>query len=144
LTCACLLLPAMAAHSQRHTVRAHAKRVHSPSRHHSSRSHTSRHQRTTSSAGITPARATEIQNALIRAGYLRRGSGVWDNDTAAAMRRYQQDHHWQTRLVPDARALIALGLGPRRDQNALYPVVARTAPPVPSGEETKPTVTDTP
>lgn len=149
LTCACLLLPALAAHTQRRTVRAHAKRVHSTSRHHSRRHHSSRsdtrrHKRTASSSGITPARATEIQNALIRAGYLRRGSGVWDNDTIAAMRRYQQDHHWQTRLVPDARALIALGLGPRRDQNALYPVVARTAPPVPAGQQTKPAATETP
>jgi len=89
-------------------------------------------------------RATEIQNALIRAGYLRRGSGQWDADTIAAMRRYQKDHQWQTRLVPDARALIALGLGPRRDQRALYPVVASTAPPLPAGTAMKAPVIDTP
>ncbi len=90
----------------------------------------------TAPAGITPLRATEIQNALIRAGYLRSGSGVWDAETVAAMRRYQQDHQWQTRLVPDARALIALGLGPNHDQRALYPVVASTAPPTPAARRT--------
>ena len=74
-------------------------------------------------------RATQIQNALIRAGYLQHGSGTWDAETTAALRRYQQEHHWQSRVVPDARALIALGLGPRRDQSSLYPAVADTAPP---------------
>jgi hypothetical protein len=28
------------------------------------------------------------------------------------MQKYQADHGWQTRLTPDSRALIALGLGP--------------------------------
>lgn len=88
------------------------------------------HRRAESAAaGISPARATQIQNALIRAGYLQHGSGSWDAETTTALRRYQQDHHWQARVVPDARALIALGLGPRRDQSSLYPAVADTAPP---------------
>lgn len=28
------------------------------------------------------------------------------------MQKYQADHGWQTRLMPDSRALKALGLGP--------------------------------
>jgi peptidoglycan hydrolase-like protein with peptidoglycan-binding domain len=58
-------------------------------------------------------RATQIQAALIRAGYLTgTPSGHWDADTEAAMSRLQADNGWQTKLVPDSRAIIKLGLGP--------------------------------
>lgn len=60
--------------------------------------------------GISSQRAAEIQKALVAAGYLNRASGHWDSASAAAMKKYQADHHWQTRFVPDARALFALGL----------------------------------
>jgi peptidoglycan hydrolase-like protein with peptidoglycan-binding domain len=63
--------------------------------------------------GIAPERATEIQNALIRKNYLTGSpSGQWDAQTEAAMQKYQADHGWQTKLTPDSRALISLGLGP--------------------------------
>jgi peptidoglycan hydrolase-like protein with peptidoglycan-binding domain len=63
--------------------------------------------------GIAPERATEIQNALIRKNYLTGSpSGQWDAETEAAMQKYQADHGWQTKLTPDSRALISLGLGP--------------------------------
>jgi hypothetical protein len=63
--------------------------------------------------GIAPERATQIQNALIREKYLTGSpSGQWDSQTEAAMQKYQADHGWQTKLTPDSRALIALGLGP--------------------------------
>ena len=63
--------------------------------------------------GIAPERATQIQTALIRQNYLTGSpSGQWDSETEAAMQKYQADHGWQTRLTPDSRALIALGLGP--------------------------------
>jgi hypothetical protein len=66
--------------------------------------------------GIDPQRATEIQNALIREHYLTGpASGEWDATTEAAMQKYQSDHGWQTRLTPDSRALIKLGLGPHTD-----------------------------
>jgi hypothetical protein len=62
---------------------------------------------------IAPQRATEIQNALIHQNYLAGSpSGQWDAETEAAMQKYQADHGWQTKLTPDSRALIALGLGP--------------------------------
>ncbi|MGH9482467.1 MAG: hypothetical protein ACRD1L_10310, partial [Terriglobales bacterium] len=63
-------------------------------------------------AGIAPGRARQIQRALVGAGYLRRVSGLWDAASATAMKKFQSDRHWQTHYVPDARALIALGLGP--------------------------------
>lgn len=66
-------------------------------------------------AGMSSQRAGEIQRALVAAGYLDHASENWDAAAAAAMKRYQNDHDWQTRFVPDARALIALGLGPAQD-----------------------------
>lgn len=59
---------------------------------------------------ISPKRATEIQKALVKAGYLKITTGHWDEVSIAAMKKFQAAHHWQTRYVPDARALLALGL----------------------------------
>jgi hypothetical protein len=62
---------------------------------------------------ITPERVTEIQQALLREHYLTSdASGKWDATTVAAMQKYQGDHGWQTKLMPDSRALLKLGLGP--------------------------------
>jgi peptidoglycan hydrolase-like protein with peptidoglycan-binding domain len=62
---------------------------------------------------IDDDRATQIQSALIKAGYLTGSpSGHWDAESEAAMQKLQGDNGWQTKLVPDSRALIKLGLGP--------------------------------
>ncbi len=61
------------------------------------------------------ARAIEIQGALVKAGYLPSASGHWDVASADAMRKLQGDNGWQTKLIPDSRALIKLGLGPGGD-----------------------------
>jgi peptidoglycan hydrolase-like protein with peptidoglycan-binding domain len=62
---------------------------------------------------IEPARVTEIQQALIREHYLTTpADGRWDSTTEAAMQKYQSDQGWQTKLMPDSRALKKLGLGP--------------------------------
>ena len=64
-------------------------------------------------SGIEGERATQIQTALVKAGYLTgTPSGQWDAETQAAMEKLQADNGWQTKLVPDARAIIKLGLGP--------------------------------
>lgn len=69
---------------------------------------------------IKPDRATEIQQALIRENYLSgEPSGVWDARSQAAMVKYQADHGWQTKEVPDSRALIKLGLGPNYSSQTL-------------------------
>ncbi|MGH9536209.1 MAG: peptidoglycan-binding domain-containing protein [Terriglobales bacterium] len=78
-------------------------------------------------AGISPARARQIQAALVKAGYLRHVTGHWNWATHEALVRYQRDHHWQTRWVPDSRALIALGVGPKRDEPSAPRASARTA-----------------
>jgi hypothetical protein len=72
------------------------------------RSHRVRGQQT-----IDSERATQIQQALIREHYLSgEPSGKWDATTIAAMQKYQADQGWQTKLMPDSRALKKLGLGP--------------------------------
>jgi hypothetical protein len=64
---------------------------------------------------MEPQRATEIQEALIKSGYLSGApSGHWDADSQAAMQKLQASRGWQTKLAPDSRALILLGLGPQQ------------------------------
>jgi hypothetical protein len=79
---------------------------------------------------IDSQRAQEIQEALIREHYLSgEAAGTWNQSSEDAMRRYQADHGWQSKTVPDARALISLGLGPSHD-HLLNPESAMTTEPV--------------
>jgi peptidoglycan hydrolase-like protein with peptidoglycan-binding domain len=65
---------------------------------------------------IDDARATQIQASLIKSGYLSgEASGHWDSETQSAMQKFQEDNGWQTKLIPDSRAIIKLGLGPEQD-----------------------------
>jgi hypothetical protein len=78
---------------------------------------------------IDPERAQAIQQALIREHYLSPdAAGPWNQASEDAMRRYQEDHGWQTKEVPDSRALIKLGLGPSKD-GLLNPESAMTTTP---------------
>jgi peptidoglycan hydrolase-like protein with peptidoglycan-binding domain len=65
---------------------------------------------------IDSSRAAEIQTALIKSGYLSgEPTGVWDSESQAAMQKLQGDNGWQTKITPDSRAIIKLGLGPHED-----------------------------
>jgi hypothetical protein len=65
---------------------------------------------------IDTGRAREIQTALIREKYMDgEPSGNWDQATKTALTRFQADHGWQTKVLPDSRALIELGLGPKHE-----------------------------
>lgn len=55
-------------------------------------------------------------------------TGKWDQSSEEALRRYQSDHGWQSKTVPDSRALISLGLGPSHD-HLLNPESAMTTGP---------------
>jgi len=78
---------------------------------------------------IEPERAQAIQEALIREHYLSgEAAGTWNQASEDAMRRYQADHGWQSKTVPDSRALISLGLGPSHD-HLLNPESAMTTEP---------------
>ena len=79
---------------------------------------------------IDAERTQQIQEALIRDHYMEgKASGKWDDATQAALRRYQADQGWQSKTVPDSRALIKLGLGPNPD-HLLNPESAMTTAPV--------------
>jgi hypothetical protein len=78
---------------------------------------------------IDSERAQAIQEALIREHYLSgEATGTWNQSSEEAMRRYQADNGWQSKTVPDARALIKLGLGPSKD-HLLNPDSAMTTVP---------------
>lgn len=69
---------------------------------------------------IDDSRASQIQASLIKSGYLsdQAASGHWDAQTQAAMQKFQEDNGWQTKLIPDSRAIIKLGLGPAQDNGS--------------------------
>lgn len=87
---------------------------------------------------IDPERVIQIQQALIREHYLDgEASGRWDSTTEAAMQKYQADQGWQTKLMPDSRAIKKLGLGPdysgainAKNSSFAEPPPASTIPPV--------------
>ena len=85
---------------------------------------------------VDAQRTQQIQEALIRANYLQgESSGVWDGKTEDALRRYQTSNGWQSKVVPDSRALIKLGLGPS-DKKLLNPESAMTTMPSPGTPST--------
>jgi len=96
----------------------HSSTAHHPTTTHSSTAHKStrkrRHvTRVRGQQAIQPERVTQIQQALIREHYFTgEADGKWDATTIAAMQKYQADNGWQTKLMPDSRALKKLGLGP--------------------------------
>jgi hypothetical protein len=76
--------------------------------------------------GMPSERATEIQTALIKQGYLTgQPTGTWDSASIASMQKFQADNGWQSKLTPDARALIKLGLGPDKQTADATPTTPR-------------------
>src|SRR5258708_19824761 len=90
-------------------------------------------------AAIDSGRARQIQTALIREHYMQgQPSGTWDAATQAAMHRYQADQGWQSKQIPDSRALIKLGLGPSHD-HLLNPETAMPSAPADPKPPPRPT-----
>jgi hypothetical protein len=104
---------------------------------HKSKKATRKSRRPRGQQAIDPERVTQIQQALIREHYLSgEATGRWDATTAAAMQKYQADQGWQTKLMPDSRALKKLGLGPdysgainAKDSTFTAPPPVNTIPP---------------
>jgi hypothetical protein len=95
----------------------------------------SSHKKARGQQKIDSERAMSIQEALIREHYLTgEPSGTWNQASEDAMRKYQADHGWQSKTVPDSRALISLGLGPSKD-HLLNPESAMTTVPDPPKSE---------
>lgn len=120
-----LSLPGLAAVRPHHHASTHALIRHSLGGH--------AHHSTVEHAAVpsmSSERATEIQTALIQHGYLSgEATGTWDSNSYAAMQKLQSDNGWQTKLVPDSRALIKLGLGPNS--------TAATTPAAPQSSDTQ-------
>jgi hypothetical protein len=91
-----------------------SSKIYKTSAHHKSSKHSSKKSaKTHGQRTIDEDRTIQIQQALIREHYLTGDpTGVWDQASKDAMTRYQADNGWQTKLTPDSRALIKLGLGP--------------------------------
>ena len=68
-------------------------------------------------------RYREIQDALAAKGYLKSSpTGVWDDDSAVALRRFQEEQNLEPNGRLNSLSLIALGLGPRTEASARPPV----------------------
>jgi len=79
------------------------------------------------------ARVREIQAALIREKFLEgRPNGIWDQRSKDAMQKFQGANGWQTKMVPDSRAIIKLGLGPDH-ADLINPETAATSAFMPGG-----------
>ena len=103
-----------------HSVSRRAGRASHASLHHISRHNT--HNSFHDMASMPPERATEIQTALIQQGYLTgEPTGNWDAASIAAMQKLQADNGWQSKITPDSRALIKLGLGPKTQASSDVP-----------------------
>jgi hypothetical protein len=105
--------------------------------------HSSRKKKSVRARGqqkIDSDRARSIQVALIREHYMSgEPTGTWNQASEDAMRKYQADHGWQSKTVPDSRALIKLGLGPSND-HLLNPESAMiSGPDAPRSQSTPPT-----
>jgi len=62
---------------------------------------------------LQPERISEIQQGLVKAGYLNQEpNGQWDDPTRDAMRRYQRANGFPDTGLPEAKSLMKLGLGP--------------------------------
>jgi hypothetical protein len=107
---------------------AHHATTRKTSSHGKSGHHSGKASRVHGQQKIDPQRARSIQEALIRDHYLSgEATGTWDANSQRAMEKFQADNGWQTKEIPDSRALIKLGLGPDQ-QHLLNPESAMTTP----------------
>jgi peptidoglycan hydrolase-like protein with peptidoglycan-binding domain len=103
-----LLTASLSAETPKKATSHPAAKTHKVSHHGGKKSRRPRGQQ-----AIDGERTRQIQSALIREHYMSgQPSGKWDDSTQQAMRRYQADQGWQSKSIPDSRALIRMGLGP--------------------------------
>ena len=116
-------------HAKQSLSRTHTKAASTTHKGRAASSHSKKQKKSARRKGqqkIDAERTRQIQQALIRENYLQgEPSGMWDQQTQAALQRYQVANGWQAKTVPDSRALIKLGLGPNHD-HLLNPETAMT------------------
>lgn len=111
ITMAWLLIPCLPlwARQKRRARAVHRLRVHHRRRHYRH----SRHYRHYTHVHIRPARVKQIQEALIKAGFLNeKPDGVWGPATRDAMKQFQKRNGFTPTGLPEAKPLMLLGLGP--------------------------------
>ncbi len=73
--------------------------------------------------GIPPERVTELQNALIKAGFMDGpASGLYDDDTIDAMKQFQAKNGLSQTGLPSAPLLKKLGVPKRSNDGYAVPV----------------------
>jgi peptidoglycan hydrolase-like protein with peptidoglycan-binding domain len=88
--------------------------------------------------GIPAERITEIQSALIKAGYLEGpATGLYDESTIDAMKEFQAKNKWSQTGLPSAALLKKLGVSKRSNDGYAVPVnrVSETDKKPPTSEE---------
>lgn len=146
----CLIVPAASAQQDSGASTAKTSHKSSSSSSSTSKTHTASSKKRSSSKKkssrvrgqekIDAERAQQIQEALIHAHYLNgEASGTWNQASEDAMRKYQADHGWQSKTVPDSRALISLGLGPSKDHLLNPESAMTTVPNTPKSDPAAPT-----
>jgi peptidoglycan hydrolase-like protein with peptidoglycan-binding domain len=105
------------------------KRTHTTRRTHMNRrQRRSRHYRHYLHVRIQPARVREIQEALVKAGFLHdTPDGIWGPSTRDAMKQFQKQHGFSPTGLPEAKPLMLLGLGPHPLPPGLLPSPHREA-----------------
>lgn len=74
----------------------------------------------------TPDRYRDIQGALATRGYLKGApTGVWDAESAEALRRFQHDQSLEPSGKVNSLSLIALGLGAKHGSAVVPPGAPR-------------------
>jgi peptidoglycan hydrolase-like protein with peptidoglycan-binding domain len=90
----------------------------------------------------TPERYREIQQALADKGYLKsEPNGVWDDQSAEALKQFQTDQHLSPTGKISALSLIHLGLGPK---TPAAPAVVPGPPALPESHPPAPEPADLP
>jgi peptidoglycan hydrolase-like protein with peptidoglycan-binding domain len=74
-------------------------------------------------SGIPTERVVEIQEALIKQGYLAApASGTYDQDTIAAMKAFQESNKLSRTGMPSAHSLKKLGVAKQSKDGYAVPV----------------------
>jgi hypothetical protein len=83
----------------------------------------------------TPERYKEIQEALAARGYLKTDpNGVWDAQSAEALKQFQTDHNFTPTGKLSSASLIGLGLGPKTSTAPVVPPLPDKNPGTAPGE----------
>jgi Putative peptidoglycan binding domain len=122
-----LFMPSLRAIAQQSRKTHHARKttLHRRRRHYTDYHH---YRRYYTHIHMKPERVRQIQQALVKAGFLHMPpDGTWGATTTDAMRRYQQANGFAPTGLPEAKPLMKLGLGPHPLPPGFEPLPAADA-----------------